>query len=104
MEYKIKNLVNKYYKDVEKDIIGCGLNCSSETLLKKEVTEMMDLLFNDVVGEMPNRNINSDEYEVWYKKALVFGEIVKAIEEKYGHYISHFTTPTNLQSHYGPRD
>ena len=104
MEYKIKQLVNKYYKDVEKDIIGCGLNWSANDLIKKEVTEMITSVFNDIVGEMPNRNLDSDEYEVWYKKALVFGEIVRTMGEKYGRYISNFSTPTNLQSHYGPRD
>lgn len=104
MKRTIKKLVNKYYKDVEKDIIGCGLNYSSETRLKTEITEMMTLVFDAVVGNIPDKNLNPDKYEIWYKKALVFGEIVKEMEKKYGDYISYFTTPTNLQSHYGPRD
>ena len=104
MKRKIKALVNKYSKRVEKQTIGCGLTCYDTEDLEKDVCDIVDSLVTYAVGYHGTSSIDSQEYEDWYKKQLVFDIIAKTIGKRYGHYTSNLCTPTRLQTYYGPRD
>lgn len=102
MEEKIKELIDEYSKRVEREIIGCGLGAYSEDL-KKEVDDIVQNLFYKTVGTRPSDS-DSDEYTEWYKKTLVFGEIVSEFGKRYSRYHEYFNTPKELKNNYGPRD
>ena len=104
MKEFIKKLIDKYSKQIEKDIIGCGLRCSDYEALTKEVEMYVDELFSEIIGERPTADSASPEYEEWYRKFLVFCEVMEKFGKKYGRKYTYYPTPKNLQNHYGPRD
>ena len=104
MKEFINSLINKYSKRVERDIIGCGLCCSDSEALDKEIESYVDNLFNEMVGERPARDCAASEYEEWYRKFLVFCEIMEKFGKKYGRKYVYYPTPKNLANSYGPRD
>ena len=104
MKEFIKELVDKYNKRVEKDIIGCGLCCSDNEALTKEVEIYADNLFSEIIGERPTKDCAAPEYEQWYRKFLVFCEVMEKFGKKYGRKYTYYPTPKDLQNHYGPRD
>ncbi len=104
MKEFIKELIDKYSKRVEKDIIGCGLDSGDNASLDNAIEVFVDKLFDEMVGTRPTRDCAAPEYEQWYRKFLVFCEVMKKFGKKYdGRYI-HFPTPKNLANSYGPRD
>jgi hypothetical protein len=104
MKRKIKALVNKYYKKVKRDVIGCGLSYYDKEELTSEINELAYELYNDIVVQKPSTDISSPEYEEWYRKTLVFGEIMEELGKYYESYYSRSATPHALKNHYGPRD
>ena len=104
MKEFINSLINKYSKQVERDIIGCGLCYSDNEALTKEVELYVYNLFNEIIGEKPTTDYASPEYEEWYRKFLVFCETMDKFGKKYGRKYTYYPTPKNLANSYGPRD
>ena len=104
MKEFINSLIDKYSKRVERDIIGCGLCCSDNEALDKEVESYVDNLFNEMIGGRPTTDCASPEYEEWYRKFLVFCEIMEKFGKKYGRKYVYYATPKDLANSYGPRD
>ncbi len=104
MKKFIKKLIDKYSKRVEKDIIGCGLCWSDNEELDKEVEMYVNDLFSELIGERPTTDCSSPEYEQWYRRFLVFCEIMEKFGKKYGGKYAYFQTPKNLANRHGPRD
>ncbi len=104
MKEFIKELVDKYSKQIEKDIIGCGLRYSDNEALTKEVETYVDNLFSEIIGERPTTDCSAPEYEQWYRKFLVFCEVMEKFGKKYGRKYTYYPTPKNLATSHGPRD
>lgn len=102
-EEKFKELVEKYKDKVQKETIGCGLGPYTRDV-KDAGIKLAEELFMSIVGERPAGGSDTPEYLEWYKKALVFGDIIDPMGIRYGSYASNWTTPPSLQTHYGPRD
>ena len=104
MKEFINNIIDKYSKRVERDIIGCGLCCRDNELLDKEVESYVDKLFDELIGERPTTDCAAPEYEQWYRKFLVFCEVMEKFGKKYGKKYTYYPTPKGLANSYGPRD
>lgn len=61
-------------------------------------------LYNNIVGQKPDTDVSSPEYEDWFKKTLVFCEIMKEFGKQYVNYYTYFITPTSLVNPHGQRD
>ena len=103
MEEKIKELVEKYKDNVRKETIGCGLGPYSNEVRDAGI-KLVEELFKSIVGERPTTGYDSPEYLEWYKKAYVFGAIISPMGVRYHDCTGAWTTPLELQNHYGPRD
>ena len=104
MKEFIKELIDKYSKRVERDIIGCGLNSIDNVSLDNDIKAFVDKLFNETVGTRPTGDCTTPEYEQWYRKFLVFCEVMEKFGKKYGRRYMQFSTPKNLANSYCPRD
>ena len=93
-------LVKKYWKNIEKDIIGCGFSYSIAEDIKKDIDKYIDennlLDFN--IDDFKN---DTDEYVKYYAYRKIIDLLIKQLEHKYSGYLE---TPKRFKQYYGPRD
>jgi len=104
MKEFIKEVIDKYSKRVEKDIIGCGLDFGDNASLDNAIRAFVDKLFDEIVGTRPTKDCAAPEYEQWYRKFLVFCEVMDKFGKMYGKEYTYYPTPKNLANSYGSRD
>lgn len=104
MKEFIKELIDKYSNQIEKEVIGCGLDYRDNELLDNDVEAYVHGLFVELVGERPTTDATAPEYEQWYRRFLVFCEIMGKLGKQYNRKYTYFPTPKNLATSHGPRD
>lgn len=93
-------LTKKYWKNIEKEIIGCGFSYSISSDIKRDIDKYIDennlLDFNS--DDYKN---DTDEYVKYYAYRKIIELLIRQLEVKYSGYPE---TPKRFKQYYGPRD
>lgn len=98
----ISNLVDKYWKDIKQDVIGCGFSCSIRDDIKQKINKYLEEN-NLYTFNIDDFNNDTDEYVKYY----AYIEIMKLLSNqiKRVEYTSMYPeTPKRFEHHYDPRD
>ena len=93
-------LTKKYWKNIEKETIGCGFSYSITEDIKRDI--------NAYIEENNLLEFNKDDYKNdtdEYVKYYAYMKIIKLISEQLKNkYSKDLNDPKRFEHHYGPRD
>ena len=101
----LKNFTNyltkKYWKNIEKEIIGCGFSYSITEDIKREITRYIEenRLYNET--NLDDYKNDTDEYVKYYAYKEIIKLFIKELERNYSYQPE---TPKRFKQYYGPRD